>query len=113
VTPEGATNLSYAPPVGVLLPETTYLWEVHGRSTIQYGDWPAEVSQFHTGAGVSSLTLNSYASTPAAPTTGTIYLSGAPPSGGPSITLTASQSGIVQFTSPISVAGAITQLASL
>jgi len=45
---------TYAPPAGLLLPATTYYWEVHARSAAQFGTWSPIFSFTTSGSSPAS-----------------------------------------------------------
>jgi pimeloyl-ACP methyl ester carboxylesterase len=93
---------SYMPPA-VLAPSSVYYWEVHDRSPTQFGFW-SDIYEFTTAPAVSSVTINTTSINSGQSGSGTVFLTGAAPSGGANVTLTASTSGLLQFTSPVTVA---------
>ena len=87
VTPIGTT---YTPPAGVLQAATTYYWEVHARSPLQFGNWSGIFSFATSGPSLSSITISPTTITSGASATVSVTLNGPAPTGGAQVTLTSS-----------------------
>ncbi len=85
VTPSGTT---YTPLNGILQAGTTYYWEVHARSTQQYGNWSAVFSFSTTGPTLTSLTINPSTIISGSSSTVTVMLNGPAPQNGAQVGLT-------------------------
>ena len=88
VTPVGP---SYTAPPGVIQAATTYYWEVHARSALQFGNWPPAPFSFVTiGPTLTSTAISPSTVTTGAPATVSITLNGPAPAGGAQVALTSS-----------------------
>lgn len=84
MTPVGT---SYSVLNGILQAGTTYYWEVHARSQLQYGTW-SSVSSFATsGPTLTSIAIGPSAITSGSSATVTVTLNGPAPAGGAQVSL--------------------------
>ena len=102
VTPVGPT---YTVPTGVLQAATTYYWEVHARSALQFGNWPPLPFSFVTIApALASVAISPTTITTGSSATVSATLNGPAPAGGAQVTLTSSNNSAFPTPSSIPIA---------
>ncbi len=101
VTPSGTT---YTPLNGILQAGTTYYWEVHARSPLQYGTWSSIFSLATVGSAVNGLSVSPTTVLSGATATVMVTLDGPAPGGGAQVTLSSSNAAVFPTPSVVSVA---------
>jgi hypothetical protein len=100
VTPSGTT---YSALNGILEAGTTYYWEVHARSLLQYGNW-SSISSFSTsGPAIASIAISPSALTSGSSATVTVTLNGPAPVNGTQVSLTTTSSSAFPVPSSLSI----------
>ncbi len=96
---------SYTPDAGILSPGATYYWEVHARSTLQYGSW-SQVGTFTTvGPSVTGVSLSPTALVSGGTATMTVTISGPAPISGSQVAISSSANSTLPVPATIFIAG--------